>query len=73
MTQIYLSLLTQPRAQMQVWKKFSHYNIEVDEKQDDKAVEILLCSFARPHMRYVTKMNKSDFSVMHPCRLAAHV
>jgi hypothetical protein len=36
----------------QVWKKFSHYKIEVDERQDDKAVEILLCSFARPHMRY---------------------
>jgi hypothetical protein len=43
-----------------VWEKFSHYNIEVDEKQDDKAVEILLCSFARPHMRYVSKlMNRS--------------
>jgi hypothetical protein len=37
----------------QVWKKFAHYQIEVDDKQDDKAVEILLCSFARPHMRCV--------------------
>ena len=33
------------------WKKYSTYKIEVDPDQDDKAKEILLCSFARPHMR----------------------
>jgi MFS transporter, NNP family, nitrate/nitrite transporter len=44
---------------MQVWKKFSHYKIEVDEKQDDKAVEILLCSFARPHMRYASETRRA--------------
>lgn len=33
------------------WKKFLHYNVEVDPAQDDKAKEILLCSFTRPHMR----------------------
>ena len=33
------------------WKKFKHYHIEVSSEQDDKAKELLLCSFARPHMR----------------------
>jgi hypothetical protein len=33
------------------WKKFARYSLEVDEDQDDKATEILLCSAARPHMR----------------------
>jgi NNP family nitrate/nitrite transporter-like MFS transporter len=33
------------------WKKFAKYNLEVDPQQDDKAKELLLCSFARPHMR----------------------
>jgi hypothetical protein len=32
-------------------KKFARYSLEVDEDQDDKATEILLCSAARPHMR----------------------
>jgi NNP family nitrate/nitrite transporter-like MFS transporter len=32
-------------------KKYSEYSIEVDPDQDDKAKEIKLCSFARPHMR----------------------
>jgi len=33
------------------WKKYSEYAVEVDPDQDDKATEIKLCSFARPHMR----------------------
>lgn len=33
------------------WKKYQKYEIEVDPKQDDKAKEILFCSFKRPHMR----------------------
>ena len=33
------------------WKKYSEYQIGVDPDQDDKATEIKLCSFARPHMR----------------------
>jgi MFS transporter, NNP family, nitrate/nitrite transporter len=33
------------------WKKYDEYFVEVDPDQDDKAKEIKLCSFARPHMR----------------------
>jgi NNP family nitrate/nitrite transporter-like MFS transporter len=33
------------------WKKYQEYQINVDPDQDDKATEIKLCSFARPHMR----------------------
>jgi len=33
------------------WKKYSEYHISTDPDQDDKASEIKLCSFARPHMR----------------------
>lgn len=33
------------------WKKYSEYSVEVDPEQDDKATEIKLMSFARPHMR----------------------
>jgi MFS transporter, NNP family, nitrate/nitrite transporter len=33
------------------WKKYSHYELDVDPNQDDKAQEIRLCSFSRPHMR----------------------
>eukprot|EP00977_Amphora_coffeiformis_P028208 scaffold34913_cov172-Amphora_coffeaeformis.AAC.4 len=33
------------------WKKYSEYSVVVDPDQDDKATEIKLCSFARPHMR----------------------
>ena len=33
------------------WKQYSEYQINVDPDQDDKASEIKLCSFARPHMR----------------------
>jgi NNP family nitrate/nitrite transporter-like MFS transporter len=33
------------------WKKYSSYALEVDPDQDDKANEIKLCNFARPHMR----------------------
>mmetsp|Transcript_6969 Transcript_6969/g.13721 ORF Transcript_6969/g.13721 Transcript_6969/m.13721 type:complete len:482 (-) Transcript_6969:37-1482(-) len=35
----------------QEWKKYTEYFVEVDPDQDDKAKEIKLCSFARPHMR----------------------
>jgi MFS transporter, NNP family, nitrate/nitrite transporter len=33
------------------WKKYQTYAVNVDPDQDDKASEIKLCSFARPHMR----------------------
>lgn len=33
------------------WKKYSSYAVEVDPDQDDKAKEIKLCNFSRPHMR----------------------
>ena len=33
------------------WKKYGKYSLEVDPDQDDKAIEIRLCSFERPHMR----------------------
>jgi hypothetical protein len=33
------------------WKKFAKYRLDVDDKQDDRATEILLCDFSRPHMR----------------------
>ena len=33
------------------YKKYSEYALKVDEQQDDKAIEIKLCSLARPHMR----------------------
>ena len=33
------------------WKKYQIYDLEVDPLQDDKAKEILICTFARPHMR----------------------
>ena len=36
---------------LQEWKKYSEYHVEVDPDQDDKAKEIKLCSFGRPHMR----------------------
>src|SRR3569832_786231 len=32
-------------------KKYSHYDVEVDEEQDDKAPEFKLGSLRRPHMR----------------------
>jgi len=32
-------------------KKYAEYSVNVDPAQDDKASEIKLCSFARPHMR----------------------
>lgn len=32
-------------------KKYQTYVLAVDPDQDDKASEIKLCSFARPHMR----------------------
>jgi NNP family nitrate/nitrite transporter-like MFS transporter len=33
------------------WKKYKSYALEVDPDQDDKATEIKLCNFSRPHMR----------------------
>jgi len=33
------------------WKKYDEYALEVDADQDDRAKEIKLCTFARPHMR----------------------
>jgi NNP family nitrate/nitrite transporter-like MFS transporter len=33
------------------WRKYSEYSIDTDPEQDDKATEIKICSFARPHMR----------------------
>lgn len=38
-------------AEPMVWKKHQSYALDVDEDQDDKAKEVLLCSFQRPHMR----------------------
>jgi NNP family nitrate/nitrite transporter-like MFS transporter len=32
-------------------KKYSTYSVSVDPAQDDRATEIKMCSFARPHMR----------------------
>ncbi len=34
----------------QEYRKYLEYALEVDEQQDDKAVEIKLCSLAKPHM-----------------------
>jgi len=33
------------------WKKYSEYVLNVDPDQDDKATEIRICNFSRPHMR----------------------
>lgn len=33
------------------WKKYDEYALEVDPDQDDRATEIKLCNFSRPHMR----------------------
>jgi len=33
------------------WKKYDSYAVSVDPDQDDKATEIKLCNFSRPHMR----------------------
>ena len=35
----------------QDWKKYSSYDCKVDPSQNDKATEIKLCTFKRPHMR----------------------
>ena len=39
------------QSQPMEMKKYQTYYINVDPDQDDKATEIKLCSFARPHMR----------------------
>jgi MFS transporter, NNP family, nitrate/nitrite transporter len=33
------------------WKKYQTYSVAIDPDQDDKASEIKLCNFSRPHMR----------------------
>jgi len=33
------------------WKKYDSYALPIDPDQDDKATEIRLCNFSRPHMR----------------------
>jgi NNP family nitrate/nitrite transporter-like MFS transporter len=33
------------------WSKYSSYAVKVDPDQDDKAAEIKMCNFARPHTR----------------------
>lgn len=33
------------------WKKYESYHVKVDPNQDDKATELKLCNFSRPHMR----------------------
>ena len=33
------------------WKQYDSYALNVDPNQDDKATEIKLCNFSRPHMR----------------------
>lgn len=33
------------------WRKYADYAVEVDPDQDDRATEIRLCNFSRPHMR----------------------
>lgn len=38
--------LAEPRE----YRKYSEYALQVDDQQDDKAVEIKLCSLAKPHM-----------------------
>ena len=34
----------------QEYRKYSEYALAIDDQQDDKAVEIKLCSLAKPHM-----------------------
>eukprot|EP00526_Cylindrotheca_closterium_P025636 CAMPEP_0113615524 /NCGR_PEP_ID=MMETSP0017_2-20120614/7745_1 /TAXON_ID=2856 /ORGANISM="Cylindrotheca closterium" /LENGTH=74 /DNA_ID=CAMNT_0000524763 /DNA_START=92 /DNA_END=313 /DNA_ORIENTATION=+ /assembly_acc=CAM_ASM_000147 len=33
------------------WKAYDSYVLNVDPEQDDRATEIKLCNFSRPHMR----------------------
>jgi MFS transporter, NNP family, nitrate/nitrite transporter len=33
------------------WKKYDRYELDIAHDQDDKALEIRLCNFSRPHMR----------------------
>ncbi|CAB9497981.1 affinity nitrate transporter 2 [Seminavis robusta] len=40
-----------PRKDGDDWKKYPQYELDTDPNQDDKAREIRLCSFSRPHMR----------------------
>jgi MFS transporter, NNP family, nitrate/nitrite transporter len=44
----YLTSYTGPMSRR---KKYDTYYVEVDPDQDDRATEIKLCSFRRPHMR----------------------
>lgn len=40
-----------PFTQPQEWKKYDTYYVNVDPDQDDRATEIRMFSFKRPHMR----------------------
>lgn len=33
------------------WKKYKTYTLAIDPENDDKAIEIQVCDFSRPHMR----------------------
>ena len=46
-----LRLIATTTRQAQEIKKYSEYFLNVDPDQDDKATEIKLLSFKRPHMR----------------------
>jgi hypothetical protein len=51
MIQTYCVLLIIIHIRVQFYrKKYDAYSIDVDPDQDDRATEIKLCSFARPHM-----------------------
>jgi len=40
-----------PVGESTEWKKYKEYGVKVDPDHDDKATELKLCSFQRPHMR----------------------
>jgi hypothetical protein len=42
---------TKPIKTAKSWQKYKSYNLSVDREQNDKATEIDLFTFARPHMR----------------------
>mmetsp|Transcript_21525 Transcript_21525/g.32883 ORF Transcript_21525/g.32883 Transcript_21525/m.32883 type:complete len:481 (+) Transcript_21525:181-1623(+) len=43
--------VTSGNAEQPEWKKYKHYSIPVDPLQHDRATEINVCHFERPHMR----------------------
>jgi NNP family nitrate/nitrite transporter-like MFS transporter len=46
-----ISTMSVPSGEATEWKKYDTYYISVDPNQDDKAEEIKMFSFKRPHMR----------------------